>query len=235
MAEIKAGTPCTLLEKLVLHSPRPSSPHLRPGYRAKDLTALFQAAAATEEAEYQCKTTHNGSELNWSVYQDDNEDEDIVIDSFYEDGNAILYLHGAPLSKTFDIWEDNIDANDAEYFSCADWSPHALAEKDKENQPPSHFSVVQPVVTKKNHVCSTSRSHLMELQLRNFVNDVEALWRHSLHTKIKTTNFGKKGGRRNRVIQMTAKPNVRSRIPKSRYRVNILLPLDGRYLYSRYK
>jgi hypothetical protein len=172
-------------------------------------------------------------ELNWSIYQDDCEDEDVIIDSFYEDSDSIFYLHGAPLSKTFDIWEDNIDAN-AEYCPGTDRNPHTLAEKDKENQPPTHFSVVQPVVTKKNHVCSTSRSHLMELQLRNFVNDVEALWRRSLHTKTKTTNFGKKGGRRNRVIQMTAKPNVRSRIPKSRYRVNILFPLDGRYLYSRY-
>jgi hypothetical protein len=48
MAEPKAGTPGTLLEKLVLHSPRPSSPSLRACHRARDLTAVFQAVAKEE-------------------------------------------------------------------------------------------------------------------------------------------------------------------------------------------
>lgn len=48
MAEPKADTPGTLLEKLVLHSPRPSSPSLKASGRARDLTAMFQAVAKEE-------------------------------------------------------------------------------------------------------------------------------------------------------------------------------------------
>jgi hypothetical protein len=59
MAEPKAGTPCTLLEKLVLHSPRPSSPSLKVNHRARDLTALFQAVAK-EEALSPYSNNHNG-------------------------------------------------------------------------------------------------------------------------------------------------------------------------------
>lgn len=50
MAEPKAGTPCTLLEKLKLHSPRPTSTSLKCSHRARDLTALFQAVAKEESA-----------------------------------------------------------------------------------------------------------------------------------------------------------------------------------------
>ena len=61
MAEPKADTPGTLLEKLVLHSPRPSSPSLRASRRARDLTAMFQAVAK-EEAVH-----HYSNELTVSI------------------------------------------------------------------------------------------------------------------------------------------------------------------------
>jgi hypothetical protein len=174
-----------------------------------------------------------------SICQKNDEQDEFIINHYFDDQTSVIYLHGAPLSKTFDIWEDNKDDNTVCHLaedSCFSnmCKMSAAAAKDKENMPPMPtFSVVEP--TKKDHVCSTSRSHLMELQLRNFVNEVEALWRRSLHTKTKTTNFGKRGGRRNRVIAMTAKANNRTRAPKNRHRVNILFPLDDRYLYSRYK
>jgi len=238
MAEPKAGTPCTLLEKLVLHSPRPSSPSLKVNHRARDLTALFQAVAK-EEALSPYSHNHNGKDTYTPACYKKEDQYDLIINHYYDDqANTVIYLHGAPLSKTFDIWEDNKDSNDsicAEDVCFSDiYNMSAAASKDKENMPPT-MPIVEPAPAKMDHVCSTSRSHLMELQLRNFVSEVEALWRRSLHTKTKATNFGKRGGRRNRVIEMTAKANSRSRIPKSRQRVNILFPLDDRYLYSRYK
>ncbi|KAI9285902.1 hypothetical protein BC943DRAFT_322055 [Umbelopsis sp. AD052] len=241
MAEPKAGTPGTLLEKLVLHSPRPSSPSLRACHRARDLTAVFQAVAKEEDVHH-----YSNEHTNEYVHQKHDDQDNFLISRYFEDqtttttSTSVFYLHGAPLSKTFDIWEDNKDSHEWLEDDFLSDAHHTSATRDKENLPPiPSFSFVEPLSSaNKDHVCSTNRSHLMELQLRNFVSEVEALWRRSLHTKTKTTNFGKRGGRRNRVIEMAAKANSRSRLPKNRHhhRVNIIFPLnDTRYLYSRHK
>ncbi|KAH8548555.1 hypothetical protein BGW37DRAFT_523324 [Umbelopsis sp. PMI_123] len=240
MAEPKAGTPGTLLEKLVLHSPRPGSPVIKGCCRARDLTAVFQAVANEEAIDH-----FSNEQMDEYMHQKHDDADDFLIGRYFGDQTttattSVFYLHGVPLSKTFDIWEDNKDSYDCNEDNFLSDTHSTSTAKDKENMPPtSSLSLVEPLsLANKDHVCSTNRSHLMELQLRNFVNEVEALWRRSLHTKTKTTNFGKRGGRRNRVIEMAAKANSRYRLPKNRnhHRVNILFPLDdSRYLYSRYK